>query len=179
VVGQRHPNDRSRSPITSRGVSKRALNDTIEELDVELATTAQANPVAVRMDEVTGVGVLTALAFIVAIEDPSRFENARQVASYMGFVPRESSSGEQLHRGRTTKTGDGMARAYLVQAAWSIYRSKRPEAAPLRLWMAGVEARRGKKVAVTALARRLVRILYALWRDGSRFDVNQLTAKGA
>lgn len=152
-----------------------SINDVIAELDSELEQLAALHPVVARLDNVAGVGVVTALAFVTAIDDPKRFKNAREVASFFGFVPREFSTGERQHaRGHTTKTGDSLTRGYLVQAAWSLRRSKRPEVAALQAWTAAVQKRRGAKVAISALTRRLIRILFAIWRDGSSFDPSKL-----
>lgn len=147
------------------------LNRVIADLDADLEVIAALHPAARRLDAVVGVGKITALAFVTAIDDPKRFENARQVASFFGFVPRErTTGGGKPHRLASTKTGDTLTRSYLIQAAWSIRRSKRAEVAALCAWAKEVESRRGKKVAVNALARKLVRILFAIWRDGSDFD---------
>jgi transposase len=151
------------------------LNTQLAEIDEELEILAALDPVAHRLDDVVGVGKITALAFVAAVDDPKRFENARQVASFFGFVPRENSTGQrEHHRFGSTKTGDTLTRSYLVQAAWNIRRSKKPEVEGLRAWADEVERRRGAKVATNALARRLVRILFALWRDGSTFDLSKL-----
>ena len=83
-------------------------------------------------------------------------------------MPRELSSGESQRRGRITKAGQRRVRWLLVQAAVSMLRVRDPRTAGLREWAMGIAARRGKNVAVVALARRLARILYAMLRDGTR-----------
>ena len=60
--------------------------------------------------------------------------------------------------------------ALLVQAAWRVCRSSDPRVAALRSWEQAIERRRGKKIAIVALARRLARILYAMWRDGTDYQ---------
>jgi transposase len=154
-----------------------SLNVAIAEQDAELEQTAATHPVARKLDAVVGVGPITALAFVCAVEDPKRFKNARELASFFGFVPREYSSAEKVRRGATTKTGDTMTRTYVIQCAWGVLRSKRPEVAGLRAWAQQVGERRGRRIAVTALARKLVRIMFAMWRDDAEFDpakLNQL-----
>jgi len=99
-----------------------------------------------------------------------RFRHAPQVEAYLGLVPRERSSGETQRRGHITKAGHVRVRWLLIQAAVSIFRRRAPEADALRLWALPNAARRGKHVAVVALARRLAGILYALLRDGTTFD---------
>jgi transposase len=85
-------------------------------------------------------------------------------------VPREYSSGETQRRGPITKAGHSRTRWLLIQDAVSILRRRPPQAEELRTWALRIAARRGKQVAVVALARRLAGILYALLRDGSVFE---------
>jgi transposase len=92
------------------------------------------------------------------------------VASYLGLVPREYSSGEQQRRGRVLRSAHPYVQSLLVQAAWSVWRSKDPRTAGLRRWAQGIAHRRGNSIAVVALARRLARILFAMWRDGVPYD---------
>jgi transposase len=84
-------------------------------------------------------------------------------------VPREHSSGDTQRRGPLAKAGPGRARWVLIQAAHSILRRRPLEAEVLHTWALRLAARRGKRVAVVALARRLAGILYALLRDGTTY----------
>jgi transposase len=81
------------------------------------------------------------------------------------LVPNEYSSGERQERGRITKRGNPRMRWLLVEAAWRILRAPAAEGTALKAWTEGIAARRGKRIAVVALARRLAGILYVLWRD--------------
>jgi transposase len=72
--------------------------------------------------------------------------------------------------GAITKAGNTRLRWLLVQAAWGVWRDRPAASAPLQRWATGLAARRGKGIAVVALARRLAGILFALWRDGTTFD---------
>jgi transposase len=103
------------------------------------------------------------------LDEVTRSASADQVAAYLGVVPSEHSSGERQHRGRITKTGNTRMRWLLVEAGWRILRSTRPEAAALTAWGEQLAARRGKRVAVVALARKLAGILYAMWRDNAPY----------
>jgi transposase len=123
-----------------------------------------------RLRTVPSIGPVTAAAFVATLDDTRRFRRAHQVEAYLGLVPCEFSSGEQQRRGPITKAGPGRARWLLIQAAVSILRRRPPEAEALRSWALRIAARRGKHVAVVALARRLAGILYALLRDGSVFQ---------
>ena len=117
-----------------------------------------------------GVGPVTAVAFRATLDDIARFARPGQVAAYLGLVPREHSSGERQRRGAITKAGNTRVRWLLVQAAWGLWRDRHAAALPLRTWAQRLAARRGKGIAVVALARRLAGILFALWRDGTTFD---------
>ena len=144
------------------------LNEMIATQDALLKSMLDADPIAQRFEQVRGIGILTALMFKSVVEDPTRFESARHVASYLGLVPRERSSGEKRHLGGITKTGDTLTRSYLLQAAWSIMKNSAPSS-PMKEWALRIAERRGKQKAATALARKLSRVLFALWRDGTSF----------
>ena len=116
-----------------------------------------------------GVGPVTAAAFVATLDDVGRFRDAHQVMSYLGLVPSERSSGERQHRGHITKAGSPRVRWLLVEAAWRILRTRDADTAPLRAWAERIAVRRGKRVAVVALARRLAGILYVLWRDDTDY----------
>jgi len=146
----------------------------IAALDTALKARAAADPLVQRLQTVPGVGLVVALTFRAQVDDVRRFRHAGQVSAAIGLVPREDSSAERRQRGHITKVGPRELRSLLVQAAWACWRSK--QSGTLRAWVDHVAARRGRRVAVVALARRLSRVLYALWRDGTSFDVKTLAA---
>ena len=147
------------------------LNTQLAEADAEVKSWATADETCTRLMTVPGVGPLTALRFVAALDDVTRFESAHQVESYLGLVPGESSSSERQQRLSITKAGPRALRWVLVQAAWALHlRCRRPEAIPLQLWAHRIEQRRGRRTAIIALARKLAGILFALWRDGSVYE---------
>jgi transposase len=148
------------------------LSTQIAAVDARLERAAQGDAVVERLQTVPGVGPVVALTFRAFVDDVSRFQHAGQVSAAIGLVPREDSSAERRHRGHITKAGPRELRSLLVQAAWACWRSK--ASLTLRAWAEALAARRGKRIAVVALARRLSRILYALWRDGSTFQAATL-----
>jgi transposase len=150
------------------------LTEQIAALDAEVAAVAAADPVVTRLQTVPGVGAIVGLTFRAQIDDVTRFTSAAQVSAALGLVPREDSSAERRHRGHITKAGPSVVRSLLVQAAWACWRSRQGGA--LRRWADGVARRRGRRVAVVGLARRLSRILYAVWRDETTFRPSALTA---
>jgi len=146
-----------------------ALNAEIAAADRRLAALAGRSAIVTRLTTVPGIGPITALAFVAALDDVGRFRSAHQVQAYLGLVPSEYSSGDRRVRGRITKRGDVRTRWLLVEAAWRILRSPNPDVAELKAWGEAVGRRRGKGIAVVALARRLAGILYAMWRDETAY----------
>ena len=150
------------------------LTTEIADVDRRLQTQATTDPIVQRLQSVPGVGPVVALTFRAFVDDVGRFAHAGQVSAAIGLGPREDSSAERRHRGHITKAGPRELRSLLVQAAWACWRSK--ASASLRAWVDRLAGRRGKRIAVVALARRLSRILFALWRDQSVFDAAMLAA---
>jgi transposase len=144
------------------------LNQELAEADRELAAAAKADPIARRLMTVPGVGPSTSIRFVAALDEISRFSGAHAVESYLGLVPGEDSSAERRRRTSITKAGPPALRWCLVQAAWAARRARRTD--PMQRWADEIEKRRGKRVAVLALARKLAGILYAIWRDGTEYE---------
>jgi len=97
----------------------------------------------------------------------------------MGLVPSEKSSGERQLRGRITKAGNGRLRALLVEAAWSLMRSKQESVKSIQQWTRSIALRRGEQIAAVALARKLAGILFAMWRDGTAFGCERVASEQA
>ena len=152
------------------------LNEQLQALDARLGEIARQDARVKRVMTMPQIGPVTALSFVSTLDDVGRFRGAHQVAAYLGLVPREWSSSETQRRGRITKAGNARVRWLLVETAWRIATNRRkPETAALRHWAERIARRRGKRVAVVALARKLSGILYAMWRDGSAFDSSKLS----
>jgi transposase len=151
-----------------------AVSEAIAQEDAYLADVAERDPAVRRLMTLPGVGPVTATAFIAALDDVHRFATPGHVTSYLGLVPREYSSGEQLRRGRIVPSAHPRVQALLVQVAWGVWRSNNPKTAALRTWAHALGQRRGKRVAAIALARRLARILFAMWRDEVEYTDERL-----
>jgi transposase len=145
------------------------LNAQIKSADRRITAFAQADPIVALLATAPSVGPLTASAVVATIDDVTRFSSAHQFEAFLGLVPGERSSGEKRRIGRITKAGNARARYLLVEAGWRILRSKSPETAALRTWALKIAVRRGNRIAVVALARRLAGILYAMWRDNTPY----------
>jgi transposase len=149
------------------------LNPTIAELTQAIEQEAERNPAVQRLRTHPGVGALTALAFVLIIGDRERFHCGKQIASYLGLVPLEDSSGKRRRLGHITKQGSSIVRFLLVEAAQVTVRSL-PE---WRSKYLHLTMRRGRKIAKVAMARRLAIGLYWMWRKG--WDYEQVKQFGS
>jgi transposase len=140
----------------------------IKACEAAAARDATADPVVRRLMTAPGVGPIVGLTYRAVIDDVGRFPDASSSTAFLGLVPREDSSGTRHRKGAITKRGPTALRVLLIQAAWGIWRQRQGRAA-LHAWVERLAARRGRRIAVVALARRLARILYAMWRDGSDY----------
>jgi transposase len=147
--------------------------------DSQVAAYAAGDRQVQRLQTMPMVGPVTAVALVAALDTPTRFASAGQVTSYLGLVPQEASSGERQRRGHVTRSAHPAVRALLVQTAWRVWRSTTPQLAALRAWAQQVAARRGKRLAIVGLARRLMRIVFAMWRDDRPFLTVAAGAAGA
>jgi transposase len=147
------------------------LTPQIALVDAKLEQLCAREPVIKRLGTVPGVGLIVAAAFVSVIDEAKRFRRAHHVEAYLGLVPSEDTS-IRRKLGAITKQGNSYVRALLVQAAHSVFRLRADD--PLKRWGEAIEQRRGKRIAVVAVARRLVGILWAMWRDGSLYSPTKL-----
>lgn len=141
------------------------INAEVRRADTRLTDLVTTDPDIARLTTFPSIGPVTAAAFVAALDDVTRFRRASQVANYLGLVPREYSSGEQQRRGHVVRSAHPRVQALLVQAAWRLWMSNRADTAALRTWAQRLARRRSTRIAIVALARRVARILFAMWRD--------------
>jgi transposase len=149
------------------------LTPKIQELRQALEAEVGKRPVTRRLMTHPGVGPLTALAFELVIGTPERFRCGKQIASYVGLVPEEKSSGDRRRLGHISKQGNVLLRFLLVEAAQVTVRSQ-PE---WRSKFFHIAMRRGRKIAKVAMARKLAVHRYWMWRQG--WDYGQLKKLGS
>lgn len=126
-----------------------------------------------RLQTVPGVGPIVALTVLAVFSDVRRFPTVKHAASYAGLVASTFDSGERVQHGRITRRGSSELRSMLCEAAHHAgYRNN-----PLSPYFRQLCVRRGYKMAVVAVAHRLCRILYAMLRDGTRFDESRLAVE--
>jgi transposase len=136
-----------------------SLTTELKAADKELAARAKAHEVCSRLMTVPGVGPQTAVRYVAAIDEVSRFGSPGEIESYLGLTPGEDSSSDRKRRTSITKAGPASARWVLVQACWSMKRTRPND--PMVLWGDKIAQRRGKRIAIIAMARKLAGILYA------------------
>jgi transposase len=144
----------------------RCLQARILLVERQLRCVARQTPTVERLMEIQGVGLLTATALVAAVGDIHRFGSCRHFASFLGLTPKEHSSGLKRRLGAISKGGDTYLRTLVVHGGRSVLRAAHLQRhkTPLHLWALDVEARRGHNKAAVALANKLARIIYAVWR---------------
>src|SRR5881227_4191839 len=149
------------------------LSTRIAVLEREINVVARTKyPQTLWLQQVPGVGALTALYFVLKIEDPKRFKNVRAVGAYAGLCPRRDQSGESDPQLRISKRGDAYLRRLLVSAAQYILGPFAPPSALRQygLALAAGATARAKKRAVVAVARKLAVLLLTLWKNKSSYQ---------
>jgi transposase len=139
--------------------------------DKELVEWGRSNSDVNRLKTIPGVGDLSALMLVAELGDVSRFRKAKNVGSYLGLVPRMYASSDVCRMGRITKQGSGLVRRILVQDAWMAVKVS----TVFRNRYNSILKRKGKKVAIVAVARMLAEVAYRILRDQTEFKEDLLT----
>lgn len=150
----------------------RAQDAAVAAYDAQIAETSKRFPAAALLDEIDGVGPITALAFVVVVGDPARFRHTRDIGAYLGLVPRRDQSGQSDPSRRITKAGCGFLRRLLVQCAQVLCRPVGKDSALRRRTAAMLERRgkAGKRQVVVAVARRLSVVMLSMLKSQQRWQ---------
>jgi transposase len=140
----------------------------ILENDRRVRASARATDLGRRLMQVPGVGPLLASAFIATVADPASFKTGRDLAAWIGLVPKQNSSGGKERLGSITKAGNRYLRQMLVVGAMAVIRYAKRHGTK-RPWLVQLMQRRPAKVAAVALANKMARIIWALMRSGERY----------
>ncbi|MGU3455843.1 IS110 family transposase [Brevundimonas sp. M1A4_2e] len=163
-----------RVPVEAKGclamlaAQLRLVNEQVLETDRLIRTNARSTEVGRRLMEIPGVGPLLASALVGTIADPRAFKTGRNLAAWIGLVPKQNSSGGKERLGGITKQGDRYLRQMLVVGALAVVRyavrngTRRP-------WLVQLLARRTPKVAAVALANKTARMVWAIMTSGERY----------
>jgi len=161
----------------------RALNTRLADIDRELTRIAREHPIARRLQQVPGVGVLTSTALVGAVGHIHAFRRGRQFASWLGLTPRESSTGARRHLGAISKRGDVYLRCLLAHGARAVLlaahramRTTPARATPMQRWAVTLAARRGPNKATIAIANKLARWIWAVWHYDRDFTASAVAA---
>lgn len=145
-----------------------AMNTQVKASMKQIGELAKASELCRRLMTMPGVGPVTAVSFVAAIDTVSRFQHAYQLTSYLGVTPGENSSSQRERRTGITKAGPSSVRRNLIQAAWVAFRFRPHD--PMVRWATAIRERRGKFIAVVALARKMASVMFALWRDSTNYN---------
>ncbi len=144
----------------------------IAELERKIRRIVKEDKVCRRLMTIPGIGLLNALAFKTAIDNPYVFRKSRDVGAFFGLTPSKYASGEIDRNGAITKSGDRLVRSYLFEAANALISGLRRPCG-LRTWAKQIAQRSSNKKARVALARKLAVIMHRIWIDGTTFRWDQ------
>lgn len=148
-----------------------SLDGQVKDYDRRILAVFKANPVCHKLARVPGVGPLTATAMVAAVGNASSFKNGRQLAAWLGLVPRQHSSGGKTRLLGISKRGDSYLRRLLVHGARAVVSRSDGKTDARSRWLNSVKARRGANRATVALANKNARMLWVLLRNQTEFDI--------
>jgi transposase len=134
----------------------------VTELEEQITRWHKSNERSRKLEKVPGIGPITASALVAAIGDAHGFHIGRQLAAWLGLVPRQYSSGGKTRLHGISKRGDVYLRTLLIHGARSVLRVAARHADPTTRWLKNVQARRNANIAAVALANKHARIVWAL-----------------
>ncbi len=143
----------------------------VRDIERQLETLAVQMPVVARLMSIPGVGLITATALAGFVGDVQRFPSGRHLASFLGLTPREHSSGGVRRLGGITKRGDSYLRTLLIHGSRAVLLAARRAKSRdrLRQWVVDLHDRSGHNKAAVALANKLARIVWAVWRSDTAY----------
>jgi transposase len=158
-----------------RGIT--GLQDAEDELTRQIVAIKDER--ITRLESIPGIGSLSSRVLLGALDNAERFDNKKAAAKYGALTPTVYQSGNVTHHGRICRDGRHEIRKVLLQCAHTVARMKRYDAKPLKDFFERIHKRRGKKIAVVALARKLLTIAYGVLKSGTYFDPAKLSLREA
>jgi transposase len=138
------------------------LNGRIDEMDKTIKSLADSNSDAKRLQQIPGIGPITATALVCAIGDGKQFKRGRDLAAWLGLTPRQHSSGGRDRLLGISKHGDAYLRTLLIHGARAVLKVAGQKDDPRSRWLQNLCSRRNKNIAAVALANKNARIVWAL-----------------
>jgi transposase len=167
---------RVRALVADMRTEWRELDRRIEAFDDEFAARARTDEAARRLATIPGIGVLNATALVAAIGTGEAFGRGRDLAAWLGLVPRQVSTGGKPRLLGISKRGNGYLRKMLIHGARAALPSLANAETGLSQWLRGLLARAHKNTVVVALAAKLARIVWAVLRSGQLFELRTASA---
>jgi transposase len=162
--------------LTSMLADFKNKNLFIQEREAVLNELAKNNSQVKKLMTIPGVGVITATALIGKIGNVNAFENGRQMAAWLGLVPRQYSTGGKVQLGPISKRGDRTLRSLLVHGARAVLRTlklkKEEDLSSSLKWLKGVAERRGHNKGIVAFANKMARVVWALLAHDTEYQAN-------
>ena len=146
-----------------------SLNDEIIAAEQRITRWHRSNEVSQRLETIPGIGQIIASALAATVTDPEVFKSGRELAAWIGLVPRQNSTGGKQRLGKISKQGDQYLRWLLVAGAMSVVRHAKRRGRTDLPWLADIIDRKPTKVAAVALANKNARIVWALLRNGGTY----------
>ena len=147
-----------------------SLHEEITAAERRIHAWHRSNEASRRLETIPGIGPITATALAATITDPSVFTSGRELAAWIGLVPRQSSTGGKERLGRISKQGDQYLRWLLVAGAMSVIRQAKRRGTTSLPWLANLITSKPTKVAAVALANKMARIAWAVLRQGGTYQ---------
>jgi transposase len=159
-------------------IARASLGEQLARLQKRLVSLARDDQRARLLMSTPGVGVLVALTYVAAIDDPGRFKSTKATGAYFGLTPKKYQSGETNVTGRISKIGDASVRTALYEAA-NVILTRPVKASTLKSWAIRLGKRAGMRKARVALARKLAVVLHRMLTDGTTFVAEKAAAAAA
>ena len=153
-----------------------SLHEEIATAERRIHAWHRSNEASRRLETIPGIGPITATALAATITDPSVFTSGRELAAWIGLVPRQSSTGGKERLGRISKQGDQYLRWLLVAGAMSVIRHAKRRGTTSLPWLANLITSKPTKVAAVALANKMARIAWAVLRQGGTYQKPAIAA---
>lgn len=160
--------------VADMGIEWVELDRRIAAYDEEFAAFAKADATARRLATIPGIGVLNATALVAAIGDGATFARGRDLAAWLGLVPRQATTGGRPRLLGISKRGNKYLRKLLIHGARAAMPALLASTTPLGRWLRSLSERKHKNAVIVALANKLARIVWAVLRRGEAFDVSKL-----
>lgn len=148
------------------------LDRQVEEMDVQIQAWHRQSEASKKLEKIPGIGPITASALVASIGDAKGFADGRQLAAWLGLVPRQHSSGGKPTLLGISKRGDSYLRMLLIHGARAVIRVAERKADYAGSWLAGLKERRHQNVAAVALANKNARIVWALLAQNREYQAN-------